>query len=266
MTSVLHRTQSVVLHRQGYTLHILPILGDNYVYIIEWDGRAAVIDLPDGAPVLKYLDQQGLTLELVLNTHPHFDHVAGNLEVKAATGCTIIGPSTDRIPGLDRPVHEGDTVVAGPLHFKVIETPGHTRNDIVYYCAAEHLLFSADTLFAGGCGRLFECTEDDMWTSLVKLRSLPDETEVFPGHEYAVDNLTFAHQYLPEHSAISTRLETARELRADQLPVVPTTIGLEKATNIFLLADDPEVQKFLNLTGCEPAVALGEIRKRKDRF
>ena len=105
-----------------------------------------------------------------------------------------------------------------------------------------------------------------MWDSLVKLRDLPDETEVFPGHEYAADNLAFAHQYLPEHHQIAERLNEACALRANQLPVVPTSIGREKATNIFFLADDPEIQAVLNLSGCEPAVAFGEIRKRKDRF
>ncbi len=266
MTSTLHRTQSVILQREGYTLHILPVLEDNYAYIIEWDGRAAVVDLPDGEPVLKYLKQQGLSLELVLNTHAHFDHVAGNLEVKEATGCTIVGPATDSIPGLDRPVREGDVVMAGPLRFTVLETPGHTRHDIVYYAESGHVLFSGDTLFAGGCGRLFECTEDTMWDSLVKLRDLPDETEVFPGHEYAADNLAFAHQYLPDHRELTARLDVVCALRSDQFPVVPTSIGIEKAANIFFLADDPEIQAALNLSGCEPAVAFGEIRKRKDRF
>ena len=105
-----------------------------------------------------------------------------------------------------------------------------------------------------------------MWDSLVKLRKLPDDTEVFPGHEYAADNLAFAHQYLPDHHGITARLDAAFSLRSDQLPVVPTSIGKEKATNIFFLADDPDIQAALNLTGCEPALAFGEIRKRKDRF
>jgi len=243
------------------TVHQFACLDDNYGYLVRDDasGLAAAIDTPDADAVLKALKDTGWTLALILNTHWHPDHAGGNEAVKAATGCEIVGPQeVTRIAPLDRRVGEGDEVKLGETLFRVIDTGGHTLGHISYYDAADRTVFVGDTLFALGCGRLFEGTAEQMWTSLGKLAALPDDTRVYCAHEYTASNARFA---------LSVDGDPALKARADQVFAarergewtVPTTIGAEKATNPFLRA--PVLRPDL-----APAEAFGAVRAAKDNF
>jgi hydroxyacylglutathione hydrolase len=240
---------------QALSVTILPAFSDNYMYLLEWGGEAVAVDPAEPGPVLNRLREQGLTLRAILNTHHHQDHVAGNEAVKAATGCRVIGPRDPRIPALDEPVGDGDEVEIGSLCFSVMGTPGHGRCDVSYVLASPPrppILWCGDTLFVGGCGRLFEGTPAAMWDSLQKLAALPEETQVYCGHEYTVDNLAFALSVEPQNEAVRARLEEVKALRGRNEPTVPSTLFLEKQTNLFLRS--PDVQSF------------AELRARKDRF
>jgi len=242
-------------------VHQFACLDDNYGYLVrdQATGLAATIDTPDADAVLKAVKDTGWTLALILNTHWHPDHAGGNAAVKAATGCEIVGPKeVTRIAPLDRPVGEGDQVKLGETSFRVIDTGGHTLGHISYYDDKDHVAFVGDTLFALGCGRLFEGTAEQMWGSLSKLAALPDDTKVYCAHEYTASNARFA---------LSVDGDPALKARADQVFAarergewtVPTTIGAEKATNPFLRA--PALRPDL-----APAAAFGAIRAAKDSF
>jgi len=243
------------------TVHQFACLDDNYGYLVKDDasGLAAAIDTPDAEAVLKAVKDTGWTLALILNTHWHADHAGGNAEVKAATGCEIVGPEeVTRIAPLDRRVSEGDEVKLGETLWRVIDTGGHTLGHISYYDAKDRTVFVGDTLFALGCGRLFEGTADQMWASLSKLAALPDDTRVFCAHEYTASNARFALSVDPA-PALKTRADQVFAARERGEWTVPTTIGAEKATNPFLRA--PFLRPDLN-----PADAFGAVRAAKDNF
>ena len=243
------------------TVHQFACLDDNYGYLVRDDasGLAAAIDTPDAEAVLKAVKDTGWKLALILNTHWHPDHAGGNAAVKAATGCEIVGPrEVTRIAPLDRAVGEGDEVRLGETLFRVIDTGGHTLGHISYYDDRDRTVFVGDTLFALGCGRLFEGTAEQMWTSLSKLAALPDDTTVYCAHEYTASNARFALSVdnAPQVKARADQVFAARE-RGEW--TVPTTIGAEKAANPFLRA--PELRPDL-----PPAEAFGAIRAAKDDF
>lgn len=243
------------------TVHQFPCLSDNYGFLVRDDatGLAACIDTPEASVILRELEKTGWKLALILNTHWHQDHAGGNAEIKAATGCTVVGPAeVERLSPVDRRVGGGDVVELGETRFQVIESGGHTLGHIAYYDAADHVAFVGDTLFALGCGRLFEGTASQMWDSLQRLAALPDDTKVYCAHEYTASNARFA---------LSVDADPALKARADQIFAarergewtVPTTIGLEKATNPFLRA--PALRPEL-----APAEAFGAVRTAKDNF
>ncbi|MEO8113344.1 MAG: hydroxyacylglutathione hydrolase, partial [Phenylobacterium sp.] len=177
------------------TVHQFACLSDNYGFLArdEASGLVACVDTPDAAAILRELDKRGWGLSLILNTHWHPDHAGGNAEVKAATGATIVGPAeVTKISALDREVRHGDAVDLGETRFQVIETGGHTLGHIAYHDAADHIAFVGDTLFALGCGRLFEGPPEQMWASLQRLAALPDDTTVYCAHEYTAANARFA--------------------------------------------------------------------------
>jgi hydroxyacylglutathione hydrolase len=251
-------------------IELLPILGDNYAYLLlEPETRtSAVVDPGEAAPVLAALRSRGRDLDLILCTHHHGDHVAGNLALKEATGCRIVGPEADRgrIPGLDEGVKEGDEVEVGTVRFRVLETPGHTRGHISYYSPDSKALFCGDTLFALGCGRLLEGDAPTMWASLTKLMGLPDDTRVYCGHEYTQSNARFALSVDPDNERLTARAKEVDRQRAAGAPTVPSTLGAEKATNPFLRAADPYLQARLGLQGTPEAEVFAELRRRKDGF
>jgi len=243
------------------TIHQFPCLSDNYGFLVRdtATGLAASIDTPDADAILEQLAALGWELALILNTHWHPDHAGGNAKVKAATGATVIGPAeVEKIAPVDRKVAGGDTVALGATHFTVIESGGHTLGHVAYHDAADGVLFVGDTLFALGCGRLFEGTPQQMWGSLSRLTALPDDTTVYCAHEYTAANARFALS-VDDAPALRDRAQAVFAARERGQPTVPTTIGLEKATNPFLRA--PLLRPHL-----PPAEAFGEIRAAKDGF
>lgn len=203
---------------------------------------------------------------MILTTHHHPDHVEANLALKERFGLTIVGPAAeaDRIPGIDRKIAEGDALKLGNQAIRVIETPGHTAGHVSYYFADAGVVFTADTLFALGCGRLFECKPPVMLASLRKLTALPLETVIYCGHEYTEANARFALTVDPTNSALKERAAKIKALRNDGKPTLPTTLELEMATNPFLRWHDPVIRRNLGMENASDEEVFAEIRKRKD--
>jgi hydroxyacylglutathione hydrolase len=247
----------------------IPVLRDNYVYLLHdpATGATAAVDPAVSEPVLARLEQRGWRLSHILNTHHHHDHVGGNLQLKAATGCTIVGNRDDaaRIPGIDVGVTEGDRLLLGSAAAEVIAVSGHTIGHVAYWFADDHALFCGDTLFSLGCGRLFEGTPAQMWASLRKLRALPDETAVYCAHEYTESNARFALAVDPGNAALKARASEVASLRTAGRPTVPSRLGVEKQANPFLRADEPALQAAVEASG-DAVAAFAAIRRRKDTF
>ena len=250
-------------------VHLFTCLGDNYGALIHdpATGATAAIDVPEAEPVLAAAHARGWTISHILVTHHHADHVQGIEAVKAATGARVVANAADahRIPLVDETVSPGGKARLGTLEAEVIDTPGHTVGHINYHFAADRVLFSGDTLFSLGCGRLFEGTPAQMWEALKVLRALPDDTAVYCGHEYTASNAKFALTVDPDNAALKARAEEVFRLREAGLPTLPTTIGQEKATNPFLRADDAAVAATLGMTGRAPAEVFAELRERKNK-
>ena len=251
-----------------------PCLNDNYGYLIRdmETNAVAAIDTPDPEAINAELDAAGWRLTHILNTHHHWDHAGGNLALKEKWGCEIIGPraEAERIPGIDRPVGEGDAVALGASTARVFDTPGHTAGHIVYYFANAlsdaGAAFVGDTIFAMGCGRLFEGTPGQMWASLNKIAALPPETKLYCAHEYTQGNARFALTVEPGNAALQARAETVDALRAAGTPTVPTTLAEELATNPFLRAEAPGLKAALGMETADPVAVFAETRARKDAF
>lgn len=248
----------------------LPVLSDNYVYLIRdpSSGQVGVVDPAESPPVLAALERLGWPLHYILNTHHHPDHVGGNSALIAATGCQVVGAETDRarIPGLGIAVREGDVFRLGEEAARVLEVPGHTRAHIAFWFENSAALFCGDTLFALGCGRLFEGTAAQMWDSLSRLRALPGATRVYCAHEYTQSNGRFAIHVEPDNAALAARLETVAALRAEGRPTVPSTLAEECATNPFLRPESAGIQRTLGLLGASQVEVLGATRALKDTF
>ena len=248
----------------------IPCLSDNYGYLIrdEAEGTVAAIDTPDPDAINNALEEAGWKLTYILNTHHHWDHTGGNLALKEKWGCEIVGPNgeADRIPGIDRTVGEGDIVDLGGSQARVIDTPGHTAGHIIYHFAEDGAAFVGDTIFAMGCGRLFEGTPAQMWASLSKIAALPPETKLYCAHEYTQANAAFALSVDPDNDALKARAKDVDALRAAGTPTVPTTLALELATNPFLRAEDKRLKAALGMENAEAVAVFAETRARKDSF
>ncbi len=252
----------------------VPVLADNYSWLIidEAEKVAAIVDCAEVEPVLAAVAREGVRLVAVLSTHHHFDHVGGNEELARRVPLRIYGNGADgdRIPGLTDGVHEGDRVEIGRLGAEVLFIPAHTSGHIAYHFARERAVFTGDTLFAAGCGRLFEGEPAQMMASLGKLAALPDETRVYCGHEYTVRNLEFAGSLEPGNRAIDDKLAWARARRGEAKPTLPTTIASEKQTNPFLRAECDElrssVQRLCPDVPAETAAIFAATRRLKDSF
>jgi hydroxyacylglutathione hydrolase len=243
---------------------------DNFGVLIHdpASGRTASIDAPEEQPISDALARRGWTLTDIFTTHHHHDHVEANLALKTRFGVTITGPVNEaaKIPGIDRTVGDGDRFDFAGHPVEVIETPGHTAGHICFYLPEDKLLFSADTLFALGCGRLFERDARDMWASLAKLLALPDDTGVYFGHEYTLSNAKFAVTVDPDSEALRERVAAIEAVLAAGGHTAPTTIGVERRTNPFLRPQDPAIRRHLGMEAAEDWEVFGEIRARKDKF
>jgi hydroxyacylglutathione hydrolase len=252
-------------------LEIVPVKAfkDNYIWTLRDDRHAAVVDPGEASPVLAYLESEKLVLTAILATHHHADHVGGVAELLRHARVPVYGPRGEPIATLTQAVSEGDTVNVPELgvSFGVIGIPGHTRAHIAYYGAGA--LFCGDTLFACGCGRLFEGTAEQMYASLQKLVSLPDDTRVYCGHEYTLANVGFARRVEPGNESLAAREQKTRRLREAGQPTLPSTLGEEKATNPFLRCREPAVidsaNKYLGARVSDPVRVFAAIRDWKNQ-
>jgi hydroxyacylglutathione hydrolase len=245
-------------------------LKDNFGVLVHdpGSGATASIDAPDGEAVLAALALKGWNLTDILVTHRHSDHIDGIAALRARfPKVRVVAPAKEasQIGGVDRAVGEGDIVAIGPCGAKVIETPGHTAGHVAYWFEEQDLLFAGDTLFAMGCGRVFETPMNVMWNSLMKLAQLPGETQLYCGHEYTLANGTFAVTVDPDNDLLRSRLAEVEALRARGQATLPSTIALELATNPFLRAEEPNVQRAVGMAGADPAAVFAELRARKNK-
>lgn len=247
-------------------IHIIPCLKDNYAYLVQGDGLTAVVDPSEAAPIEQALAQRGLRLTHILNTHHHWDHSGGNRELKEKYGAEVVGPEKDRtrIPAIDTGVDEASGWRWGTHQVGILEVPAHTRGAIAFVFPGA--VFTGDTMFAMGCGRLFEGTPEMMATSLAKIAALPDDTAVYCGHEYTLSNGRFALTLEPGNADLVARMKEVEAARAAARPTVPSTIGLEKKTNPFLRTKSAEIRSALQMQSADDVLVFAEIRKRKDNF
>lgn len=252
----------------------IPLLADNYGYLLIAGKRAAIVDCSEAGPVLEEVRKRGLTLEAVLSTHHHFDHVGGNEEVaRAVPGLRVLGSREDlnRVPAITEPLADGEEFEVIGTRGRALFIPAHTSGHLAYFFPSDGpSVFSGDTLFAAGCGRLFEGSPAQMMSSLGKLAALPEATQVWCGHEYTEKNLRFAHELEPANTAIATKLERVRALRAAGKPTMPSTIGEEKLTNPFLRSESAELratvrQRFPDLPE-DPVAVFAKTRELKDQY
>ncbi|SEL97359.1 hydroxyacylglutathione hydrolase [Roseovarius azorensis] len=248
----------------------IPCLSDNYAYLAHDPdtGATAAIDVPEAAPILQALENNGWTLSHVLLTHHHWDHIDGLDDLLKSAPARVIGAAADahRLPPLDQAVQEGDTIRIGTQTGHVMDVSGHTIGHVAFHFPGSRAVFTADSLMALGCGRVFEGTMAQMHASLRKLAALPPETVVCSGHEYTQANAKFALTIDPENPALRSRAKEIDAARATGRPTVPSLLAEELATNPFLRAGDPAIQSRLGLSGTDQTKVFAEIRSRKDRF
>jgi hydroxyacylglutathione hydrolase len=255
----------------------VPQLADNYAYLVidEPAGLCGVVDVAEADSVVAAAAREGVRIAAILSTHHHFDHVGGNDDLVAALpagSVEVYGYAEDRgrIPGITRGLADGEDFLLGSMKGRAIFIPAHTRGHLAYWFPVEKVVFTGDTLFAGGCGRLFEGDAPQMMSSLSKLAALPDDTRVYCGHEYTAKNLEFAADLEPGNAALAERRREVAGLRADGRPTVPTTIAIEKATNPFLRWSSPELAASVRAresgVGSEPAEIFAATRRLKDNY
>ena len=252
------------------TLVTVPCLKDNYAYLLHdaQSGQTAVIDVPEAGPIVLALSVRGWTLHQIFLTHHHWDHIDGVPDLVAATGATVIGAAADahRLPPLDTALAPGDDISIGSEQGHVIDVPGHTVGHIAFHFPASALAFTADSLMAMGCGRLFEGTPAQMWDSLQTLSQLPPETLICSGHEYTASNMRFALALEPTNPDLILRNDRITAARSQGLATVPSRLADELATNPFLRAHTAQMKTVLGTPNATSAEAFADLRARKDSF
>lgn len=253
-----------------FDLITIPCLSDNYAYLLRDhdSGKVACIDVPEAAPILEALKSRGWELSQIWLTHHHDDHVQGLAEVLKDHDANVIGAKADmhRLPPLDRMVDEGDNITLGALEAEVLDVSGHTVGHIAFYVPDASVAFTADSLMALGCGRLFEGTPDQMWESMQKMMKWPDGTTLCSGHEYTASNAKFALTVDPDNAALISRSQDIDAARAEGRATVPSLLSTELQTNPFLRPADPGIRATLGMLTASDAEVFAEIRKRKDNF
>ena len=237
------------------TIDIIPILKDNYTYLLQSPcGVTAILDPGEAAPVINVLEQKNLTLNFILNTHHHWDHTDGNQALKKKYNAQIVAPEKEkhRIQDVDITMKDGDVFELGSEKAQIIETPGHTLGHVCFYFPDSTALFTGDTVFSMSCGRLFEGTPADMFESFQKIMALPDDTLIYCGHEYTKENAAFCLVQDPGNDDLKARIEDVKTLRAQNKPTLPISLGIEKKTNIFMKTESAE--------------EFADFRRKKDDF
>ncbi len=253
----------------------IPVLSDNYAYLVidEATNEAGVVDPSEAGPVAEAVKREGVNFTTIINTHHHWDHVGGNKElVQEYPDLRVYGHKRDetRTPCISHMVDEGDTVSIGNLEGRFLFIPCHTSGHVAAHFAAEKVAFTGDTLFVAGCGRLFEGTAADMHNNMLKLSALPEDTRIYPGHEYTIKNLEFALTLEPNNAAIQAKLHWAQEARAKNQPTIPSTVAEEKTINPFIRVDSQELRA--TITKQFPSLRLDDVtvlertRYLKDNF
>lgn len=251
-------------------IQTIPCLSDNYAYILRdaATGTVAIVDVPEAAPLIAALDARGLGLDMILLTHHHDDHIQGVEELRAKYGCTVIGgkPDAHRLPPLDQAVSEGDTITVGESEGHILDVSGHTVGHIAFHFPGSDAVFSADSLMALGCGRLFEGDGPMMWVSMQKFLTMPDSTIVYSGHEYTQSNAKFALSIESDNAELVARAARIDAAREKGMPTVPSSLAEEKATNPFLRAHIASVKAAVGMPDADDAAVFTEVRNRKDNF
>ena len=251
-------------------IEIISCLNDNYSYLIhdEHSNMVGIIDPSEFEPCDKIINNNYKKLDFILNTHHHYDHVGGNEDLKRKYGSTVLGFEGDenRIPGIDRVLKDKQEFKIGNLNLTVIFIPGHTRGHIAFYLEKEKTVFTGDTLFSLGCGRVFEGTCEQMLQSLNKLKNLPKDTKVYCGHEYTYKNLEFCLKFNPNNILLKKKREIIELNLNNKKPTIPSTIGDEIKTNIFFRFNDPDVKKAINLENSSDLEIFTKLRDLKDSF
>jgi len=248
----------------------LPVLEDNYIYIIHdpETGCCGCVDPALADPVIEFLEARGWSLDYIFNTHHHNDHVGGNRTLRAEYSCRVIGADHDahRIPEITNKVQDGDEISLGAVTGHVMDVAGHTKGHIAYFFPDQKTLFCGDTIFAMGCGRLFEGTPSQMWSSLQKLRGLGDDVSIYCAHEYTAANAAFALSVDPDNATLHQRVQEVKSLRAAGKPTIPTLMDVEKQTNPFLRADVDRFKEAMGMSAATADDVFAETRRRKDNF
>ena len=251
-------------------IEIIPCLNDNYSYLIydKHSDIVAIIDPSEFEPCDKAIKKNYKKLDFILNTHHHYDHVGGNEDLKKKYNSTVLGFEDDknRIPGIDKIIKDNQEFKIGSLNFTTIFIPGHTKGHIAFYQKEAKVIFTGDTLFSLGCGRVFEGTYEQMFTSLNKLKNLPKDTKIYCGHEYTLKNFEFCLKYNPDNNFLKKRENKIKSNLKSNIPTVPSTIGEEIKTNIFFRYDDPDVKKAINLENSSDIEIFTKLRDLKDNF
>jgi hydroxyacylglutathione hydrolase len=248
------------------TIAILPMLSDNNAWILQDGVNAAVVDPGEAEPVERYLRREKIDLTQIILTHHHADHCGGAPDLKRRYGCPVTGPDDSRLPFVDVPAHDGEQRTILAEEMDIIATPGHTKTAVVYHFPSLRALFTGDTLFAAGCGRLFESTPAEMLQSLIKCACMDDVTAVYCGHEYTEENLLFATTVDPDNKDVWQRLADIKYMQRRSMPTVPSTLATERATNPFLRTGDPGIRKKLGMESATGIEVFAELRRRKDQF